>query len=410
MAKTRATPLAESGVRINGGLLVVLALLGALAPFATDLYLPAFPRMTDELSASPTAVQLTLTSFLIGTALGQLIFGPASDRWGRFWPLVSGAVVCVAASAFAATAGTIEILVVARFAQGLGGAAGMVIGRAIITDLARGASAARAFSLLVIVGGAAPTLAPLIGGLLADPIGWRGILWVIFGLAALMLISIVLVVRETHGSEFRSASFLPAGGSGLLSRTFVGNTLVFALSFGVLMAYISASPFVYQVMMGLTPPGYGLLFGINSIGLIAASAVSARLVERVGPAAILRIGMASLVLSTLALLLFVLAGLPAWSFAFPLFTSVASLGLVLGNATGIALSSIPRARGAGSAILGAGQFALAAAASPLVNLAGEASAIPLAIVMLALAAAAAGALALSRNGRERSEATGQVQS
>jgi DHA1 family bicyclomycin/chloramphenicol resistance-like MFS transporter len=297
---------------------------------------------------------------------------------------------------FAATAGSIEVLIAARFAQGLGGAAGMVIGRAIITDLAKGASAARAFSLLVIVGGVAPTLAPLLGGLLAGPLGWRGILWVVFGLATAMLLSVIFFVRETHHPSARSASFFPSGDTGLLSRAYVGNTLVFALSFGVMMAYISASPFVYQVMMGLSPTGYGVLFGINSIGLISASSVSARLVERVGPERILRVGMTTLVASTLVLLAFVLLGLPAWSFAFPIFTTIASMGLVLGNATGLALTAVPRAAGAGSAILGAGQFGIAAVASPLVNLAGEASAVPLAIVMVSFAAAAAVALLVSR--------------
>ena len=151
---------------LSAGLLITLALLSAVAPFATDLYLPAFPAMVADLHTSPTAVQLTLTAFLLGLASGQLVFGPLSDRFGRVKPLVIGAAVCVLASLAAVLAPSIEVLVAARFAQGLTGAAGMVIGRAIISDLATGRAAARAFSLMMIVAGVAPIVAPLAGGFL----------------------------------------------------------------------------------------------------------------------------------------------------------------------------------------------------------------------------------------------------
>ena len=159
---------------LSAGLLITLALLSAVAPFATDLYLPAFPAMVTDLHTSPTAVQLTLTAFLLGLASGQLVFGPLSDRFGRVKPLVIGAAVCVLASLAAVLAPSIEVLVAARFAQGLTGAAGMVIGRAIISDLATGRAAARAFSLMMIVAGVAPIVAPLAGGFLVEPLGWRG--------------------------------------------------------------------------------------------------------------------------------------------------------------------------------------------------------------------------------------------
>lgn len=247
---------------ITPKLLVVLALLSALAPFATDLYLPAFPEMTVDLATAATQVQLTLTSFLVGIALGQLVFGPISDRFGRLWPLVIGAGLCVVASAAAALAPTVAVLVAARFLQGLTGAAGMVIGRAIISDLARGPAAARAFSLMMIVGGIAPVVAPVIGSILVGVIGWRGIFWVVFAIAAAMLVSIVAVVRETNTAQrraeiverHREAATQPAS---FLSREYLGNTLAFAFAFGVMMAYISASPFVYQVMIGMGAVQYG---------------------------------------------------------------------------------------------------------------------------------------------------------
>ncbi len=190
---------------ITTPLLLVLGLLSAVAPFATDLYLPAFPQMTTELSASATTVQLTLTAFLVGVTAGQLVFGPLSDRFGRVPPLLAGAVLCVLASAAAVLAPNVGVLVVARLLQGLGGAAGMVIGRAVISDLATGRPAARAFSLMMIVGGVAPVVAPLLGGLLTGPIGWRGLLAIVLGLSVVMLVAVLAVVRETHLRARRDA-------------------------------------------------------------------------------------------------------------------------------------------------------------------------------------------------------------
>ena len=170
--------------QVSGRLLLVLALLACLAPFATDLYLPAFPTMTEELGTDATRVQLTLTAFLLGTGAGQLIFGPLSDRMGRLRPLLIGTSICVVASVAAALAPTISVLIVARLVQGLSGAAGMVIGRAIISDLATGPTATRALSLMMTVTGVAPAVAPLIGGILTPIIGWRGILWVVAAIVA----------------------------------------------------------------------------------------------------------------------------------------------------------------------------------------------------------------------------------
>ena len=205
MTLTTDTAAAPTRARaITPALLVTLALLSAVAPFATDLYLAAFPAMVTDLHTTATAVQLTLTAFLLGLAAGQLLFGPLSDRFGRVRPLVVGAAVCVLASAATVFAPSIEILIGARFFQGVAGAAGMVIGRAIIADLASGKAAARAFSLMMIVGGVAPVIAPLAGGFLVGPIGWRGALAVILGLSTLMLVAVLLIVRETHTEHRRS--------------------------------------------------------------------------------------------------------------------------------------------------------------------------------------------------------------
>lgn len=369
---------------VGGLLLVVLALLSAVAPFATDLYLPAFPQMTVELQTSATAVQLSLTAFLIGITLGQLVFGPMSDRFGRRGPLIAGATLCVAAGIVAVLAPSIGVLVAARFAQGLGGAAGMVIGRAIISDLSEGRQAARAFSLMMIVGGVAPVVAPLLGGLLVSPLGWRGVLGVVLAISVLMLVSALTVIRETlprsrrHGAR----NSTPRNGfSELLDVGFLGYSAAFALAFAVMMSYISASPFVYQDMMGLSSGVYGLMFGINALGLMAVSGLAARLSSTRSLRGIVATGLIVMCLATATFGVLVATGAPTGWLAVPLFVCVSSLGLVFGTATGLAMSHVGSAAGAASAVLGALQFGLGALVSPLVSIRGSDTAGPLAIVM-----------------------------
>jgi MFS transporter, DHA1 family, multidrug resistance protein len=372
---------------ITPALLLTLALLSAVAPFATDLYLPAFPVMVTDLATSPTEVQFTLTAFLLGLAIGQLVFGPLSDRYGRVKPLVVGAAICVAASTLAVLAPTIAVLIGARFVQGFAGAAGMVIGRAIISDLASGKSAARAFSLMMIVGGIAPVVAPLAGGFLVGPIGWRGSLAVILALATAMLLAILTVVRETH-TEHRRATMRgqrDTAGSplrDLLSRNYLGNTIAFCFAFAAMMAYISASPFIYQTMIGLTPNEYGAIFGLNALGLLGVSALSAHLAARHDVRLQAGTGLAVVSTSAFAVLLIATSGAAAGWLALPLLTAVAGMGLIFGNTTAMALGAAPRAAGTASAVLGAGQFLLAAAVSPLVSIAGEDTAVPAGIVMV----------------------------
>jgi len=401
---TEATPdpAPRGDGTVSGPVLLVLGLLSAVAPFATDLYLPAFPQMTEDLAASTTTVQLTLTAVLLGMTVGQLVFGPLSDRFGRRPPLLGGALLCVLASVVAALAPNIGILIVARLAQGLGGAAGMVIGRAIISDLARGRAAAQAFSLMMIVGGVAPVLAPLVGGFLVAPIGWRGLLTVVLVLAAIMLVCVITLIRETHprlvgapgGAATQDRHQAPTGS--LLSAGFLGYTFAFAFAFAVMMAYISASPFLYQDMIGLGTVTYGLAFGANALGLMVVSAVAANLTATRSPVSLLTIGIGTVFTSTVVFGVLVLTGVPAGWLALPLFTGVSSLGLVLGNATALALSRAQHAAGRGSAVLGALQFGLAALVSPLVSIRGEDTAGPLAVVMLVAAVIAVGSTVVAR--------------
>ncbi|MEU8661399.1 MFS transporter, partial [Actinoplanes philippinensis] len=237
--------------------------------------------------------------------------GPLSDRYGRRKPLVVSVAVCVAAGVACALAPTLPLLVAARLVaarlvQGLAGAGGMVIGRAVIADLATGRAAARAFTLMLTVGGVAPVLAPSVGGLLAGPAGWRGMLWAVALLSLVLLVAVVVVMAETR---------VPAGPVAVRtvarSRGYRAPVAVFSFSFAVMMAYIAASPFLYQTVVGLSGIGYGVLFGVNATGLIGAGAAAGRLARRVDPARMIRWCLAAQVAATASFLALAAAGAPA---------------------------------------------------------------------------------------------------
>lgn len=385
------TPTATSRAPIDTPLLLTLALLSAMAPFATDLYLPSFPEMVEGLSTSTTGVQLSLTAFLVGAGLGQLVFGPPSDRIGRRVPLIAGTILFVVASVGAALAPTIELLVVARLFQGLFGAAGMVIGRAIIADRAEGQQAARAFSIMMLVGGIAPIIAPFLGSLLAEPLGWRGLLTVVAVIGAGAAMAVMAIVRETRTPASLHAE-AKEGGRGALrdlsSPAYISSALAYGFSFATMMAYIAASPFLYQDMMGFTPVQYGLAFALNAIALAVVSSVSAKLTRRFAVRRLATAGLAVNLAAIVALTALVLCGAPPLWFSVPILASVGSLGLIFGNTTALALQAVPKASGSASAVLGLLQFTLAGAVSPLVGIGGESTALPLALTMLSASAVA----------------------
>ncbi len=389
--------------RLTSTLLAVLGLLAALSPFATEFYLPAFPAMVEDLGTSAAGIQLTLSAYFVGIALGQLVFGPLSDRHGRRGPLLAGLVACAGASVACALAPSVEWLVAARFVQAFTGAAGMVISRAIVPDIAQGKAAARAFSLIFMVLGVAPVIAPILGGALAGVAGWRAIFWTYAALVLAAVVTVRLLVPESNPRERRRQARDSRGGVRplalvLRSRAFVGNTLAFAFSFAALMAYMAASPFVFQVMGGLGPVSFGLLYGAIAVVLIASSAVSARMARSHEVSRLLGLGLAGFLAATLALGVLVASGTPALLFAVPIAAAVASLGLVFGNASALALEAVPNAAGTASAVLGVLQFGLSGVVIPLVNVAGEDTAVPLATIMAIAAAVAVVAAVWARRG------------
>lgn len=374
----------------------VLALLTAVAPLSIDMYLPAFPTMAEEFGTTASAIQLTLTTFMVGLALGQLVIGPLSDRFGRRPLMLAGTVVCVLASAACALAPTIELLTAFRFLQGFSGAAGVVLSRAVVADRARGAAAARVFSLMMIINGLAPVIAPLIGGTLSEQLGWRGVFWVLTGLAVAMVVGVAVVLAETHPREHRSSGGITAmlrdARTVLTNRRYIGYTLTFAFSFSVMFAYISASPFVLQNVLGLSKIGYSFAFAANAVGLVTMNALNARIVGRFGQRRLLMLGVCLLMLFSGLLLVDALLGPVLWATLVLMCGAVSSLGLVVANATSMALEQAGHVAGTASAVLGALQFGLAAAVSPLVGVAGDHTAVPMAVVMVISALVGAAAL------------------
>jgi DHA1 family bicyclomycin/chloramphenicol resistance-like MFS transporter len=381
---------------------LILGALGAFAPLSIDLYLPALPDLTRDLDARASEGQLTLTACLAGLALGQLAFGPLSDRLGRRRPLLVGlAGYCVASLACAA-APSVYALTALRLVQGLAGAAGLVISRAVVRDLRTGAAAARLFSALMLVTGVAPIVAPVIGAQLLHVTSWRGLFVVLALVGGAVLVASAVGLEETLPRERRGGGGLAVTGRTfrdlVCDRLFLGYALVLGFTFGQMFAYIAGSPFVLQDIYGVSPQAYGAVFAANAVGLVALSQLNGLLVGRISPRRMLAAGLALGALSSLCLFALVIHGGVGLAGILPcLFGVVASLGLVTPNASALALAGYPHVAGSASALLGVLQFLVGAIVAPLAGVAGAESALPMAIVMVALGGGAIAALALARS-------------
>lgn len=365
-------------------LLATLALLSATAPFATDMYLPVMPEIVSDLGTTRAMVQLTISGFFVGMGVGQLVMGPLSDAIGRKRLLVAGAFLALLASVLAAMAPTASVLVVARVLQGLGGGACVVLSRAVVPDLVHGAAAAKAYSLLMALQGIAPAVAPVLGGILAEPLGWRGIFWVLAGLHAVQLVLAIAIVPETAGGRSRDGLLRTVAGNywAVLTNARVWGYLVtMAFGFCSMFCYISASAFVVQDQWGFSPLGYSMVFGINSVGLFAATVINSRAMDSVSPAVMLRIGVTGVFACGVLLLLSVMLGAPVWVCLIVLFACVAPTGFIMGNATALATGLMRPRAGSVSAIMGFGQSMLASAISPLMGW-GSNAALTMAIGMV----------------------------
>lgn len=390
-----ADAVGRSGVHTphRTGLLMTLILgtLTALAPLSMDMYLPALPEVAGSLGSTTSQVQLTLTACLAGMALGQLVVGPLSDALGRRRPLLVGMCVFVLATVACAVAPDTPTLVAFRLVQGLAGAAGIVVARAVVRDLYSGLDMARFFSTLMLVSGVAPIAAPLIGGQILRFTAWRGVFVVLAGIAVAITVVVALWLEETLPPERRHS-----GGLGETLRTmrglvrdtrFTGYVLTGGFAFGALFSYIAGSPFVVQDVYGASPQTFSLLFGVNSVGLVAMGQLNGKvLVGRVPLDRVLGIGLGVGLLAAGALTAMVCGmfgevGLTPVATA--LFVLMSSMGVTLPNTNALALNRAAHAAGSAAALLGTVPFLIGAVASPLVGLWGEHTPVPMALVMLA---------------------------
>lgn len=366
--------------------LFLLGALIAVGPLSIDMYLPGFPLIERDLGAPAGAAEFTLASFFVGLALGQLAYGPLSDRFGRKRPLLAGFALYFLASVGCALAGSIPALAAWRFLQALGGCAGMVITRAVVRDRCAAREAARAFSMLMLVMGLAPILAPTLGGLLVAALGWRALFVLLAGFSLLCLAAVYLGLDETH--DTRHAPPLRLAGvwrdyrNLLVNRAFMGYTLAGGLAMSGMFAYIVGSPFVLMELYSVPAQHYGWIFGANAFGLILASQFNARHLKTRPPTLLLRRALWAPALAGAGLAALSLTGwlsLPLAMTGF--FVFVAALGYINPNSSAAALATHGQQAGTASALMGALQFGLATLAGALVGLLHDGSARPLACIM-----------------------------
>ncbi|WP_026117263.1 multidrug effflux MFS transporter [Nocardiopsis alkaliphila] len=380
-------------------LVLVLGVLTATGPLATDMYLPAFPQITRELGASEAQVGLTLTAIMLGLALGQLVIGPMSDAWGRRGPLLVGVALFTVTSVLCVFVPNVTVFIALRFLQGVAGAAGAVVARAVVRDMFQGDDAVRFFSRLALVMMLAPLLAPLVGAqlLLVGP--WQLSFWVLAAMSALSFVLVLFWLPESLPMEERRAqgprALLVTVGALVRDRGFVAPVLSLGLSFGMLFTYVSAFSFVSQNEFGASPQTYGWLFAVNALASMAGTQGNGLLVGRVDTRRRLLMGLLLALVSVLMLLVLALVGVAQlWMVSSLLALMTFSIGFIMPNATVSALDGQPvSVAGTASALMGSLQFALGGAIASLAGLtpSGEASLVSMSVVMASVAVLSLGA-------------------
>ncbi|MVW85062.1 multidrug effflux MFS transporter [Pseudomonas sp. PB101] len=370
---------------MNFRTILILGALSAFGPLAIDFYLPAFPAMALAFGTDENHVQMTLAAYFLGLSIGQLAYGPVADRFGRRIPLLIGVGLFTVASVACAYAPNLEWLIGARFIQALGGCAGMVISRAVVSDKCDAVGSAKVFSQLMLVMGLAPILAPLLGGLLVNTAGWQSIFLALTGFSALAGLAVATGLPESmpaHMPRQPLSGALRQYGRLLADRVFLGHALTGGIAIAGMFAYIAGSPFIIIKLYGVAAEHFGWLFGINAAGFILVAQVNARLLAKRGPMFLL--ARAVWVYLAAGLTLLAVSSLhPAqlWPLLIPLFVCIASLGCISPNAAALAMNGQGARAGSASALLGCLQFSVAAGASALVGVLHDGSAVPMAMVI-----------------------------
>lgn len=382
----------------------VLGILVAFAPLSIDMYLPALPTLSKDLQAGTSLAQLSLTATLLGLALGQLVAGSQSDVRGRRLPLLVGLSAYTVSSLLCAASVSIGELVILRFIQGLAGSAGIVIALAVARDLYSGLEFTRFMSLLMLVNGVGPVLAPVAGGQLLRLTSWRGVFVVLAIVGAVMFLAVLFGLPETLPPQRRSAAGLGKTLSvyrGLLGdRAFIGYALPQGLVIAAMFAYIAGSPFVIQDIFGASPQLFSIIFAINGLGIIVTSQIAGRTAGRVKETRLFSTGIGLACAGSLALLVSVLAGWRLPAILPSLFLVVASIGVVNTAGSSLALQNYRHAAGSASALLGLLSLIFGAMVAPLTGIGGNSTAVPMAVVIGVVDVGAVGCyLLLQRNRR-----------
>ena len=357
--------------RIALSWVLTLGLLTAIGPLCTDFYLPALPEITDQLQATGTQTQFSLTAALIGLGLGQLFFGPLSDRIGRKKPLALSLLLFIFSSAMCAMTQDIHLLILWRFVQGFAGAGGSVLSRSIARDRYQGAMLTQFFALLMTVNGIAPVISPVIGGYIITAFNWRILFWAMAGIGVVLLLLSVVVLHETLPAKSATAHEPRAKTPVLKNRRFLRYCLIQAFMMAGLFSYIGSSSFVIQSEYGMSAMQFSLLFGLNGIGLIIAALIFSRLSHRIAAETLLRRGL--LLAVACALVTVLLASLhlaiPALVGRFFTVSFMSGISTVSGSEAMSAVSS--EQSGSASALMGTLMFVCGGIAAPLAGLGGE---------------------------------------
>ena len=386
-------------------ILLILGGLSAFGPLSIDMYLPAFPAMAEDLGVSSEQIQLSLSVYFIGLASGQLVYGPLDDRFGRRKPLLFGIGLFCVASLACALAPTLEWLLAARFAQALGGCAGMVVNRAVVRDLCEPIDAAKAFSQLMLIMGVAPILAPLAGTALLGLAGWASIFWFLTVFAGLFALAVYFFLPETLPPHMAPPPLRSAFGRyiGLLREPlFMFHALTGGVAMAGMFAYISGSPYVFLELYKVPVEQYAWLFGSIAACFILSAQLNSRLLRRWSQLALIRGTTFIYMLATVTLLLAAWLQVESlWLFLPPLVLSVAIISQVLPNASACALAGHGHQAGIASALMGTMQFAIAGITSAAVGMLHDNTAVPMAGVMAVcgLLTVVMAALARQANGR-----------
>lgn len=367
-------------------LALLLGSLGLLGPFTIDMYLPSFPTIVKDYGTTASLVQISLTTCLLGLGLGQLIIGPMSDVQGRRKPLLIFLTFYLIASVTCALAPSIYLFIAARFLQGFAAAGGLVISRAIVRDIYNGRELTKFFALLMLVGNLGPIVAPILGGGVLAVTDWNGVFFVLALVGLVLVLMVSVKLEESLPVEKRVPSnltqVLKNFGSLFKDRVFLGYALTQGFIIAGIFAYVSGIPFVYQNIYGVSPQVFSLLFGVNGLALIIGTQLVGRLADIIPEKTFLKFGLFLSTTAGIFLLVALLLKAPLLAVAIPIFFLVCSIGIISTTSFALAIETQGHIAGSASALLGLLPFVLGSLTSPLVGVAGEYSAIPMAVVIL----------------------------